>query len=125
MHMKHWKLKKQYKKEAIQEIRNILKDKPEQNFLKNSAILLFKDIIEIFEKEVKDKIYEFVDNLKNNQEIQESFNSIDIFRSSKEIGIGKDFKKYIEILTEIEKQSHEKALKFREQLNNNQNFPNK
>ena len=74
---------------------------------------------------MKDKIYEFVDNLKNNQEIQESFNSIDIFRSSKEIGIGKDFKKYIEILTEIEKQSHEKALKFREQLNNNQNFPNK
>ena len=119
------KTEKQYKKESIQEIRNNLKDLPEQNFLKNSAILLFKDIIEIFEKEMKDKIYKFIDNLKNNQEIQESFKSIDFFGSSKEIEIGKDFKKYIEILKDIEKQSHEKALKFHEKnLNNNQNFLN-
>ena len=78
----------------------------------NLAKLLFKDIIEIFGKELNDKIYEFVDNLKNNQKIQQSFKSIDIFTSNEEIGIGKDFKKYIKILKEIEKQSHEKALEF-------------
>jgi len=119
------KTEEQYKKEAIQEIKINLKDIPEQNFLKNSAIIFFRDIIEIFEKELKDKIYEFVDNLKNNQQIQENFKSIDVFESTKEIEIGKDFKKYIEKLKEIEKQSHEKALKFREeQLKNNQNFLN-
>ena len=114
------KSEEQYKNESIQEIRNNLKDIPEQNFLKNSTILLFKDIIEIFENEMKDKIYEFVDNLKNNQQIQKSFKSIDIFESTKEIEIGKDFKKYIEKLKKIEEQSHEKALKFQEeQLINN------
>ena len=119
------KTEEQYKKESIQEIRNNLKDIPEQNFLKNSTILFFRDIMQIFEKELKDRIYEFIDNLKNNQQIQESFKSIDVFESTKEIGIGKDFKKFIEKLKEVEKQSHEKALKFREeQLKNNQNFLN-
>ena len=114
------KTEEQYKKEAIQEIKINLKDIPEQNFLKNSAIIFFRDIIEIFEKELKDKIYEFVDNLKNNQQIQENFKSIDVFESTKEIEIGKDFKKYIEKLKKIEEQSHEKALKFQEeQLINN------
>ena len=45
------KNEEQYKNESIQKIRNNLKDIPEQNFLKNSAILLFKEIIEIFKNE--------------------------------------------------------------------------
>ena len=108
------KSKEQIKKESIEAIKKELKEIAEENFLKNSTILLLKDIIELFKKEMKKKINKFIDNLKNNQEIQiffKSFDVFDVFEPTKDIEIGKDFKKYIEELKEIENESYEKSLK--------------
>jgi len=108
------KSKEQIKKESIEAIKRELKEIAEENFLKNSTILLLKDIIEVFKIEMKEKINKFINNLKNNQEIQtffKSFDVFDVFEPTKDIEIGKDFKKYIEELKEIENESYEKSLK--------------
>ena len=107
------KSKEQIKKQAIEAIKQGLREIAEDNFLKHSASLLFKDIIEIFKNKMANKIYKFINNLQYYQEIQIIFKSFDIFEPTKEIKIGKDFKKYIEILKKIEKKSHEKSLMYK------------
>ena len=104
------KSKSQLKKEANESIRIELKEIAEENFLKGSVSLLFKDIIEIFKKEMINKLDQFIQNLKYNEEVKKRFNSFDILESNKEISIGKDFKNYIEFLKEIEKNSQQKSL---------------
>ena len=99
------KSKDQIKKEAIEAIKRGLHEIPEDNFLKHSASLLFKDIIEVFENGMKNKI----DNLQYNQEIKMFFKSFDVFDHNKQIKIGQKFKEYIKLLKEIEKKSNEKA----------------
>ena len=106
------KSKEQIKKEATEAIKNDIKEIAEENFLKKSSSLLFKDIIQVFKKEMIENIYEFVKNLESNEEIQMFFKSIDILEPDKEIKIAEDFKKYKEILKEIEKNSYEKSLRY-------------
>ena len=49
---------------------------------------------------------QFINNLKYNEEVKIHINCFDILESNKDILIGKDFKKYIEFLKELEKKSH-------------------
>ena len=107
------KSKEEIKKEAIKAIKQGLNDIPKEHFLKHSTLLLFKEIIEVFKNEMKNQIYQFIGRLNNNYEIQMLFNSIDIFEPNKEIKIANDFKKYLKILKEVEKQSYKKASKFK------------
>ena len=102
------KSKEQIKKEAIEAIKQGLNEIPKENFLRASTSLLFKEIIGVFQKEMINKIYEFIKGLNKNKEIQMIFKSIDIFEPNKEIKISNDFKKYIEMLKQIEKNSFEK-----------------
>ena len=104
------KSKEQLKKEVIEKIKNELNDIAEENFLKGTTSLLFKDIIEIFKTGMINKIKGFVKNIEFNEEIQMAFKSFD-FEPTKEIEIGKYFKEYIEQLKEVEKKSYEKSLK--------------
>ena len=107
------KSKEQIKKEYIEKIKLKLQGIREDNFLKSSAILLWGDAIEIFEKEMIDIINKFIDSLQYNQEIQMVFKLYDVFDTNKEIKIGNDFKKYIEELKEIENKSYEKSLEYK------------
>ena len=104
------KSKEQLKNEAISSLKIGIEEIAQENFLRNSSILLFGDIIEVFKNEMINKIYIFLNNLQNIQQIQMILKSIDIFDPTKEMKIGKDFKLYIEKLKEIEKKSYEKSL---------------
>ena len=100
------KSKNQVQKEAIKSIKQELNEISKDNFLKHSASFLFKDIIEVFEKEMENKIYYF----EYNQEIKRFFKTFDVFEPNKDIKIGESFKNYISILKDKEKKSNEKAL---------------
>ena len=105
------KNKEQIKMEAINELKKGLKTKAEENILKNSASFLFKDIIDIFKKEMIKKIDNYVSNIHDNREIQEIFKSFDILEPDKEIKLGEEFKKYIDSLKEIETKSKDESEK--------------
>ena len=105
------KSKEQIKKEAIEAIKQGLNEIPQENFLRASTSLLFKEIIGVFQKEMINKLYEFILDLNKNKEIQMFFKSIDIFEPNKEIKISNDFKKYIEMLKQIEKNFLDKIKK--------------
>ena len=107
------KSKSQLKKEANESIRIGLKEIAEENFLKYSASLLFKDIIKIFKEEMNKQIHNFMINLESNEDIQKLLKPFDILEPNKGIEIGKDFKKYIEFLKVIEKKSYEKSLTYK------------
>ena len=101
------KSKEQIEKEIIEAIKEGLKGIKEDNFLKHSASLLFKDIIEVFKITMINKFYLFLNNLQKYQEIQNFFNSFESFEDNKDIK--KKFIQYIEMLKKIERKSKEKA----------------
>ena len=103
------KSKEQIKSETIGAFKNGIEEIAKENFLRNSSIVLFKDIIEVFKDEMKKKIIKFVDGLNNNNEIKKTFKSLGILESKNSIKLWTEFEQYINSLKKIEKLSELKA----------------
>ena len=115
------KSKEEIKNEANEAIKKDIKEMAEENFLKKSSSLLFKDIIQVFKLEMINKINKFVANVNNNEMIQIVFKSFGILDLDKELKIEEEFKKYIKKLIEIEKKSYEKFVNFQDDENEGMN----
>ena len=115
------KSKEEIKNEANEAIKKDIKEMAEENFLKKSSSLLFKDIIQVFKLEMINKINKFVANVNNNEMIQMVFKSFGILDLDKELKIEEEFKKYIKKLIEIEKKSYEKSVNFQDDENEGMN----
>ena len=104
------KSKEQLKNETISSLKIGIEEIAQDNFLRNSSILLFGDIIEVFKIEMGKKIQKFIDGLERNYEVKNVFKSLGFLETDKPINLWKEFNQYINSLKEIEKQSHLKTL---------------
>ena len=101
------KTKDEIKNEATNQIRQNLKEQAEEFFLKKSSGILYQHIIEIFKTEMLNKINNLTENIEENEQIQEVFKEMKILEPPK--NLEEQFKKYIEMLKNIEDESYEKT----------------
>jgi len=101
------KSKDEIKNEAINKIKENLKEKAEEFFLKKTSGILYLHIIDIFKTEMLNKINNFIENIENNDRIQQVFKSFKILEPPKKLE--EEFNKYIETLKKIEDESYEKT----------------
>ena len=104
------KSKEEIKQEAENIINQDLKESSEELFLTKKSSFLYQDIALIFEKEMKKKIDEFINNLNNNEDFINFINYSDIFNDKNKLSIEDDFNDYIKSLKQKEKESYQKAL---------------
>ena len=103
---------------AANEIKNQLQKPAEENFLKAVASNLFQDIIKIFENEMVNKVKEFINDT---EAINKYFQSNDLIPDeNKSLKIEGQFQEYIKNLRQKETESQEKALKYQENVDENQ-----
>ncbi len=101
------KSKDEIKNEAANAIKENLKEKAEEFFLKKTSGILYQHIIDIFKTEMLNKINNFIENIENNDKIQQVFKSFKILEPPKKLE--EEFNKYIETLKKIEDESNEKT----------------
>ena len=101
------KSKDEIKNEATNKIKESLKEKAEEFFLKKTSGILYQHIIDIFKTEMLNKINTFIENIEKNDRIQQVFKSFKILEPPKKLE--EEFNKYIETLKKIEDESYEKT----------------
>ena len=108
--MGNMKTKAQLKEEAEQEINNALREKAIENFLSKMASQFFKEIVFKFKERCEFKLKEFIDNLFNNEQANEFFESCDEINGKKKLKFEEDINKYIKLLQQKEEESQKKAI---------------
>ena len=108
--MGNMKTKAQLKEEAEQEINNALREKAIENFLSKMASQFFKEIVSKFKERCELKLKEFIDNLLNNEQANEFFESCDEINGKKKLKFEEDINKYIKLLQQKEEESQKKAI---------------
>ena len=95
--------------EATNFIKKELKETSEEMFLTKNSSSLYHDIISIFEKEMINKIDDYINNLNNNTKFLNFIQFYDIFKEGKNLKIEDDFNDYIKTLKRNEYESMEKS----------------
>ena len=108
--MGNMKTKEELKEEAEQEINNALREKAIENFLSKMASQFFKEIVFKFKERCELKLKEFIDNLLNNEQANEFFESCDEINGKKKLKFEEDINKYIKLLQQKEEESQKKAI---------------
>jgi hypothetical protein len=99
---------------AANEIKKQLQNPAKENFLKTVSSNLFQDIIKIFEREMVNKVNEFINNT---EEINKYFQSNEMIPDENQsLKIEGQFRDYIKNLRQRETESQEKALRYRENI---------
>ena len=108
--MGNMKTKADLKEEAEKEINNALREKAIENFLSKMASQFFKEIVFKFKERCELKLKEFIDNLLNNEQANEFFESCDEINGKKKLKFEEDINKYIKLLQQKEEESQKKAI---------------
>ena len=95
--------------EATNCIKKELKESSEEIFLTKNACSFYRDIITIFEKEMINKIDDYINNLDNNENFLNFIQTYGILKEGKNPKIDDDFNDYIKTLKKNEYESMQKS----------------